>query len=44
MRLDCAHGEIQLLADLGVRVPEGDQPQHVDLALGEIVWRSGWRL
>ena len=37
--LDRAHREEQLLADLGVGVAERDQPQDLDLALGEIVGR-----
>ena len=35
---------IQLLGDLGVRVAERDQAQHLDLALGEVVGRAGRRL
>ena len=41
--LDRARGEEQLLGDLGVGVAEGDQPQHLDLALGEVVGRAGGR-
>ena len=37
MRLDGAHAQEQPLGDLLVRVAERDQPQHVALALGEIV-------
>src|SRR4051794_4200524 len=40
VRLDGAHGEVQLLADLGVRVSERDQAQDVDLARGQIVGRA----
>ena len=44
VRLDRAHRQVQLFGDLGVGVPERDQPQHVDLALGEVVRRSRRRL
>ena len=43
MRLDGAHRQEQLLGDLGVGVAERDQPQHLDLALGEVVGRPGRR-
>ena len=43
VRLDGADAQVQLLADLGVRVAEGDQPQHLDLALAEVVRRAGRR-
>ena len=42
--LDRPHRQIQLLGDLGVRVSEGDHPQHLDLALGQPVGRAGRRL
>ena len=32
--------EVELLADLGVGVPECDQAQDLDLALGEVVGRA----
>src|SRR5271170_4531926 len=44
VRLDRAHGQVQLLRDLRVGVPKGDQAQHVELALGEVVRRPGERL
>ena len=39
VRLDRAHAEVELLADLGVRVAERDQAQDLELALGEVVGR-----
>ena len=41
VRLDRAHREEELLRDLGVRVAQRDQPQDLDLALGEVVRRPG---
>ena len=39
MRLDGTHREEELLGDLGVGVAQGDEPQDLDLALGEVVRR-----
>src|SRR4051794_12179163 len=42
--LDGPHREVELLADLGVCVPEGDQPQYLSLALRQVVrWACGLR-
>ena len=41
--LDGAHGEVQLCGDLRVRVAERDQPQHLDLALAQVVGRPAGR-
>ena len=37
MGLHRAHRQVQLLRDLSVGVPERDQAQNIDLALGEVV-------
>ena len=37
VRLDRAHAQVELLGDLVVGVSERDQPQHLELALGEVV-------
>ena len=37
--LDRARGQEELAGDLGVGVAEGDQPQHLELALGQVVGR-----
>ena len=42
--LDGPHREEQLFGNLGVCVPKGDQPQDLDLALGEVIGRTGRRL
>jgi hypothetical protein len=39
VRFDRADAEEELLADLGVRMPERDQPQDLQLPLGEVVRR-----
>jgi hypothetical protein len=39
VRLDRADAEVELLADLRVRVAERDQPQDLELALREVVGR-----
>ena len=39
--LDGARREVQLLGDLGVGVAERDQPQDLELALGQVVGRAG---
>src|SRR5256885_1040270 len=44
VRLHRSHGQKQLLGYLGIGVPEGDQTQHLDLALREIVRRTRRRL
>ena len=41
MGLDGAHTQVELLGDLVVGVPERDQPQHLELALGEVVGGRG---
>src|SRR3954454_736687 len=41
VRLDRAHAQVQLPGDLRVRVAEGDQPEDLDLALGQVVGRAG---
>ena len=43
VRLDRADAEVELLADLRVRVAERDQAQDLELALGEVVGRPGGR-
>src|SRR5947209_11182836 len=42
--LDRAYREVELVGDLTVGVAEGDPAQDVDLALGQVVRGSGWRL
>ena len=37
-----AHREVELLGDLGVRVPERDEPQDLGLTLGELVRAASW--
>ena len=39
VRLHRAHREVQLCGDLGVGVAQGEEPQDVELALGEVVRR-----
>lgn len=43
MEFHCAHADVQLLADLGIRHSSGDRQQYVFLAVGERIvgLRSG---